>query len=274
MNSGSPATTLAPAGLAFDGIAAEYDAQFTNSSIGRAQRNAVWRILTRTFHPGDHILELNCGTGEDAVFLARHGVSVYSCDASAAMIEMATRRLATAPHLTNVSFHQLPTEDVRALHSDVRRFDGVLSNFSGLNCVEDLRAVSADLAGLVRPGASLVLCFCSRVCLTEIAYFLIRGQLRKALRRCSGSTIASVGGRLTPVYYPTLSQLCKIFAPHFLIRECVGVGVAIPPSYLESTFAARPRLLKIICMLERVLAPLPIVRAIGDHMVLRFERRA
>ena len=49
-----------------------YDDLFTRSAIGRAQREVVWKILFRHFDPGDHILELNCGTGEDAVFLARH----------------------------------------------------------------------------------------------------------------------------------------------------------------------------------------------------------
>ena len=274
MSSDSPAAALAPAGLAFDGIAARYDAQFTNTHIGRAQRNAVWRILTRTFHSGDYILELNCGTGEDAVFLARRGISVYSCDASAAMIEIASRRVAEEPNLTNVSFHQLETENVAALHREIRTFDGVLSDFAGLNCVEDLQAVSENLAGLVRPGGALVFCFCTRICVTEIVYFLLRGQLQKALRRCSGKTIASVGGRLTPVYYPTLSRLREVFAQYFVLRECTGVGVAIPPSYLESTLATRPRLLKILCMLERVLAPLPMFRVTGDHMVLRLERRA
>ena len=31
-------------------------------------------------------------------------------------------------------------------------FDGALSNFSGLNCVEDLAAVARQLASLVKPG--------------------------------------------------------------------------------------------------------------------------
>ena len=274
MNSESRAATISPAGLAFDDIAADYDATFTNSSIGRAQRDAVWRILTRTFHPGDHILELNCGTGEDAVFLGRHGVSVYSCDASATMVQTAAHRLAAEPGITNVSFHHLPTEHIGVLLSELRRFDGVISNFSGLNCVADLQPVSKNLAELVRPRAQLVLCFCTRICLAEIVYFLVQGQPRKALRRCSGSTVAQVGDRATQVYYPTLSQLRETFAPEFVLRECKAVGLAIPPSYLESTFAAHPRLLKILCRFERLLAPLPILRVIGDHMVLRFERRA
>jgi 2-polyprenyl-3-methyl-5-hydroxy-6-metoxy-1,4-benzoquinol methylase len=271
MSAESPAVMTTAAGLAFDGVAAEYDKSFTNSCIGRAQRDAVWRVLTRTFHSGAHILELNCGTGEDALFLAKHGVSVYSCDASEVMVETAARRLFAESQITNVSFHQLPTEQLAALRSDTRRFDGVLSNFSGLNCVEDLQSVSENLAALVRPGASLVLCFCTRICLVEILYFLFQRQAQKAQRRWR-STIARVGGRSMPVYYPTLSQLRRMFSPHFVLRECRGVGVAIPPSYLESLVSVRPRLFRSLNFLERFLAPLPVLRTVGDHMVLRFER--
>ena len=70
------------AGAAFDRIAQDYDQIFTNSLIGRAQRDAVWKVLTRTFRTNDKILELNCGTGEDAIFLAGNGISVIALDAS------------------------------------------------------------------------------------------------------------------------------------------------------------------------------------------------
>src|ERR1700722_6109350 len=81
------------AGTAFDHLAEDYDQIFTNSLIGRAQRNAVWKVLTETFSQNDNILELNCGTGEDAIFLAGSGISVLACDASRQMIVRAKERL-------------------------------------------------------------------------------------------------------------------------------------------------------------------------------------
>ena len=55
----------------------------------------VWRQLARAFAPGQHMLELGCGTGEDAVWLAQHGLTVTATDASSAMLEQ-TRRKADA----------------------------------------------------------------------------------------------------------------------------------------------------------------------------------
>src|SRR5215472_1068146 len=97
------------AGLAFGSLAEDYDDAFTDSLIGRAQRNAVWETAKRTFPCGSRILELNCGTGEDALFFARLGISVFACDALEKMIEVASRRqLREAPHAP-VCFEVLPT---------------------------------------------------------------------------------------------------------------------------------------------------------------------
>jgi len=71
---------------AFDRVAASYDDSFTRTVIGQAQRKQVWKRLLKAFAPGDRILELNCGTGEDARFLAIRGRRIVACDGSAEMI--------------------------------------------------------------------------------------------------------------------------------------------------------------------------------------------
>jgi hypothetical protein len=54
-------------GSPFDEMAADYDRSFTASAIGSLMRQAVWRRLDACFRPGDRVLELNCGTGTDAI---------------------------------------------------------------------------------------------------------------------------------------------------------------------------------------------------------------
>jgi ubiquinone/menaquinone biosynthesis C-methylase UbiE len=68
----------------FDALADTYDQTFTFSQIGRAQREAVTREMDRVFRPGGRVLEINCGTGVDAVCLASRGVEVLACDAAPA----------------------------------------------------------------------------------------------------------------------------------------------------------------------------------------------
>ena len=69
---------------AFDHTAKSYDDAFTHTAIGKLQREMVWSYLEATFKDKfpSNVLELNCGTGEDAVFFARHGSKVLSTDVS------------------------------------------------------------------------------------------------------------------------------------------------------------------------------------------------
>jgi ubiquinone/menaquinone biosynthesis C-methylase UbiE len=276
MNDAPPYTTLDAtacplAGRAFDGVAAYYDDIFTKSQIGRAQRDAVWDLLAKTFHPGDSVLELNCGTGEDAIFLGRRGVSVLALDASAQMVTVSERRLLSEAPSIPVEFRQLSTERIEDLGCN-RRFDGVFSNFSGLNCVADLGATAADLSGLVRPGASLLLCLSSRYCVAEILYFLCRGNPEKAFRRCRGYSAATIGGIEIGVHYLSVRQLRSAFLPHFRLVSYRGVGVAVPPSYCDSWARNHPRAFWLLRRIESAVASLPILRASGDHILLHLER--
>ncbi len=259
------------AGAAFDRIAQDYDRRFTDSLIGRAQRDAVWKVLTRTFRTNDKILELNCGTGEDAIFLAGNGISVFALDASPQMIARAEQRLQhNSPHIP-VVFRELPTERIGELHPETQ-FDGAFSNFSGLNCTADLGSVAASLAGLVKQDGRLALCFSTRFCLIEILYYLAGGQWRKALRRCKGYTDVTIEGAQFTVYYPTLRKIRRSFAPDFRFYSCTGIGVTVPPSYLESWARQHPRVFRLLRRLEERFATLPVLRSTGDHVLLCFEK--
>src|ERR1700691_3470451 len=116
----SPATTPAP----FDAVAEEYDARFTNSLIGRAQRQSVWSEMDRLFRPGQRVLEINCGTGVDAMHLAAQGIRVMACDASPEMIAVARRRLEVSAVRNHVVFRTLATEQIGELE-DEGLYDGV-----------------------------------------------------------------------------------------------------------------------------------------------------
>jgi len=252
-------------------MAREYDETFTRSLIGRAQRDAVWSVLIKAFQTGDHILELNCGTGEDALFLARNSIAVTACDASEQMIQIASTRLRAEAPDAPVQFLLLPTERVSQLQS-ATMFDGAFSNFSGLNCVANLKQTVDDLATRLPPNAPLLICLSTRFCLWEMFWFALHGRFRKAFRRCSGHATAKVGEYSVDVYYPTLRSLKKLFSPSFTLRSCMGVGVAVPPSYVETWIRRHPKLMTPLRAIDKFISTLPGFRVLGDHMLLHFER--
>ncbi len=81
---------------AFDAAATSYDADFTETQLARWLRETVQAHLAAAFGPGDHVLELGCGTGEDAIWLARRGVRVTATDVSQSMLDVAQHKAAAA----------------------------------------------------------------------------------------------------------------------------------------------------------------------------------
>jgi len=271
--SGTGMVSVSSAAAVFDRLASVYDEKFTRSTIGRAQRNQVWHRLMLAFQPGDRILEMNCGTGEDAFFLARNGISVVACEASPEMIVIAQQRKNQEVNAAKIQFRVLASESLHTLETS-QPFDGAFSNFSGLNCVADLEPVASNLATLVKPGGRVLLCLSSRFCLAEVLWFLARGQVRKAFRRLRGRTLARFEDLVIVVFYPTVRRIRHIFAPWFHMESFRAVGLLTPPSYLESWACRHNDVVKFMTRVDGILAGWPLLRCLGDHVLLEFQRNA
>ncbi len=257
---------------AFERLAPVYDDVFTNTIVGRAQRDVVWQAINKVFKAGDRVLELNCGTGEDALYLASLGVSVHAIDASAAMVGVARERIMKHGAESIISVDLTAIEDLRQLRGQI--FDGVFSNFSGLNCVEDLHGTADELSKLIRPNGTPLLCLSSRVCVFETLWYAMHAEFGKSVRRWSGKTVAKVGSLDVPVWYPSVRSLKGFFAPWFRLRDVTAVGFCIPPSYAEPWVARHPRTFELLSSMDNTLRHLPLLRVLGDHVLLTFERCA
>jgi ubiquinone/menaquinone biosynthesis C-methylase UbiE len=261
------------ASKAFDEIAASYDLIFTNTTIGQTQRRSAWEEIDRNFHAGQRILELNCGTGVDATHLARRGVRVVACDYSPGMIGVARQRAALSEIPVRIDFRVLATEKIGELRNE-GPFDGVLSNFSGLNCIADLTLVAQDQAQMVRSGGKAILCLFGRFCLWETVWYLARGDFHRAVRRFAGSThSARISQRSeVEVWYHSVAKLKKVFSPQFRLVKWKGLGVVVPPSYLSALAQKHSRLSYFASEIDPWVGACPGLRAIADHMLLIFER--
>lgn len=267
----TPSTAAHSAALAFDSVAADYDSVFTRSLIGRTQRAQVWRVIERTFQPGYRVLELNCGTGEDALFMARRGITVLATDASGEMVSIAKQRHVCEGTALPVTFEQIAIESLQSIDSDYR-FDGLLSNFSGLNCVADVTPVARELARLLVRGASALICVSTRVCAWEMFWYGARGAIRRAFRRWPGVAIAFLNGHEVEVRYPTVRALRRALAPWFALRSITGIGILVPPSYAEQWARHHARSLKLMSKADSLLCHVPVIRVLGDHVLLHLER--
>src|SRR4029077_1142417 len=143
-----------------------------------------------------------------------------------------------------------------------------------LNCVEDLRRMASDLAALLKPGASALLCWMGPYCAWETLWYVAHGKLQKAVRRLSrdGVTARIADGAFVHVHYPTVRTLASAFAPEFRLESVNGIGVAVPPSYLEPWAQRHPSLLQLCERADSLIGRCPGIRLLGDHVLVRLRR--
>lgn len=259
-------------GPAFDAIAEGYDQIFTHSALGQAHRRLVHAALRRHLRKGQRAVDLNCGTGEDAIYLGSLGISVVACDISERMIDIAQQKAIQNGDGLDIIFSVCPNEELDKL-SDQEAFDAVLSNFGGLNCSTDLSHVARTLAPLVHPGGKAFLCMMGRVCAWEILWYAVHGNWEKAFRRFNrGGTRASIGGASVHVQYPSVRDMRLAFAPSFRLESWRGIGLALPPSWLDAAFRDHPWLVELLTRIDRLLGALPGFRGLADHILFQFVR--
>lgn len=240
---------------AFDAIARDYDALWTATPVGMAQRLAVWERIDPLFHPGQFVLDIGCGTGADALHFESRGVNVYGVDSSANMVGLARMRGIGAGLISIEELHQIPA-----------RFDGVLSNFGALNCVPSLDGVASALVRKVRVGGYIALCFIGSFCAWETCYYLLRGQFRRAFRRRRRQVGSSLG---IDVFYFSRRTILTAFRKNFRLVGTYGIGLFVPPSYVKGL---GDRAVARLAMWDKRCAQWPLLRRLADHRLYIFER--
>ena len=238
----------------FDAAAPVYDKSFTDTGIGRLQRNRVWYYLKKYISSSSSkdILEINCGTGEDALYMASLGHSVQATDLSEKMIEEAKSKK-KATH--SVHFQPMDLRDLKKVFPN-HTFDILFSNFGGLNCVneQELTTFFKEASTILKPKGLAIVVLMSKTCLWERLYFSLKGNRKKASRRNTTDPISvEVDGSLVNTWYYNPKDILDFSNPWFSLQKVRPVGFTIPPSYLQPYFENKKTILKFLGWLEQKL---------------------
>lgn len=267
---------------AFSRAAPLFEADEEINPLARWTRRRSLATLDMAFHAGDRVVEIGCGTGMEAVHLAKCGVTVVATDAAPGMIAALEAKLAEGGSAHDLADKivplLLPAHRLGELVARYRRasFDGAYSSMGPLNCEARLEPVGEALAELVRPGGRLVFGILNRYCLWETAWYLRARKPRLAFRRWGGRAEATARPawqeeRFT-CYYWRRGEIERAFRPHFRVTHREGLPWLLPPLYLDGLIRRAPRLFRHIARLDRRFAALWPAYDIGDHLLIQFER--
>lgn len=260
----------------FDAIAAEYDNSFSQSLTGASQRLQARKWLSYFLRDKKclRILEINCGTGDDAVWLAGAGHRVVATDASATMIEVAKKKQALSANAHSIQFFQCAFNELQTLLPG-EKFDLIFSNFSGLNCIpaDELRSLNASFQELLKPGGHMAVVIFGKYNWWEVFYYLLKMSPGKAFRRWRQKQSLSQlkAGHFQPAYYYSINRFCRLLN-QFSLVEKRPVGLFVPPSYAESLMKKNRRLFHLLEKLERKAGGIAAFSQLADHSYLLLKK--
>lgn len=256
----------------FDKHAKNYDTVFTNSMIGKAQRSRVYHFLKQSVLSEKklNILEINCGTGEDAQYFAEMEHRVLATDISSEMIKVANQKHQNK----NLKFQQL---DITKITSETftEKFDLIFSNFGGLNCLSrnEIANFFSVSESLLNPKGKMALVIMPKHCWWERFYFSIKGDFKKANRRNSNEFIyANVEGVQVPTWYYNPEELVSLASYKYKTITTKPIGIAIPPSYLEPFFTNKKSWFQILLWKEKWLSS-SFWAKYSDHYMIVFQKK-
>jgi len=197
---------------AFDCAANAIDAIAINNPVNAWMRNECRRELLALYPEKSTLIEIGCGTGVDAVFLAERGHRIAATDISDRMVERARERIAAADLGGRVLVFRGRLDQVASEleRSEWSPFDGAYANFS-LAYEDSLRGVARIVHRLVKPSGCFLFTVPNRLCISEPAVALFR------LR------IARLGDRL---------RVRRSLRDLFRIEASLGLPVFMPPPAL------------------------------------------
>ena len=170
---------ISASAAAFDAIASRYDDMFSAAAnpLIAMMRARVFRAVDRHFPAPATLLEIGCGTGEDALSLTARGHRVVACDPAPAMIAAARAKLAAAGRSRRRRALRGTVEEIAdAWPARGQAVDGVFSNFAPLNCELSLAPLRLLLDARCAAEGRFIAVVLPRICPLEVALFMARAD--------------------------------------------------------------------------------------------------
>ena len=258
---------------AFSKQAIVFDELYGANTIVQYKRLRVRQSLLSHLRPASRILELNAGTGDDAIYLAQSGHSVHATDIAAGMQEQLVKKVITSglqSKVTNELCSYTCLEQLQAKGP----YDCIFSNFAGLNCTGDLTAVLDSFHELLQPNGVVVLVMLPGFCLWE-TLLVFKGKFKTAMRRffSRSGRIANIDGAAFTCWYYSPKFITRHLRDQFTVLGIEGLCTIVPPSYIEHFAEKHPSSFSFLRKMEDRYKTRWPWKYIGDYFILVLKKK-
>ena len=249
----------------FSSLYAEYETLSRENFIDIARRNTIRKHVESYLQPKHKILEINAGSGIDAVYFAEKGHSVLATDISASAKNHIENKIGTSD--SALRFRQISFTLLEAINE---KFDQIFSNFGGLNCTADLAPVFNQFDQLLHPEG-----YASLVIMPPYYPWEMLSSLKgnkTAFRRFKADDLANVGNATIPVFYFTPNQIKKAFPDNFRHVKTRNIGTFYPSAHFSSFEKYQNAISRLIRFDNWINDSFLMPKGIGDYFIITFQK--
>jgi len=249
----------------FGNMADEYDAMREMNIPVKIMRNKFYKTVSSFVKPPANVLELNCGTGIDAFHFAESGYKVTATDISDKMLINAMNK-GSHPNLTFKKLNLLKLDKLE------EKYDLIISNLGGLNCLNDLSKLSKDVSELLKPNGFFIASVMPQFCLWEFA-LIFKGEFKRALRRLKKyGVIANVGGEKIFVKYYSPKIFYSYFKKDFVLKKTTGLRIFAPTQPASHWYEKHPSITKVLDSIDNKIESFYPASFIGDYYIAVLQK--
>jgi len=250
-----------------------FDELYSSNIIIQYKRQRVRDHVGKIIKQDCKVLELNSGTGEDAIWFARHGHSVHATDISKGMQEKLIEKVEQNRLGSKITCELCSFTSLESLHNK-GPYDLIFSSFAGLNCTGELEKVLRSFSPLLKSEGVVTLVILPKFCLWETMMFL-RGEFKTAFRRffSRNGVKAQIEGEHFTCWYYNPSYIVRTLRDSFDVLSVEGLCTLVPPSYLENFPVKRPRLYNWLKEKENKLKSKWPWKIIGDYYIISLKKK-
>lgn len=257
---------------AFSAQAPVFDQLYAADPAIVYKRKRVRDHFVQQLKRGAQILELNAGTGEDAIWLVRHGYRVHATDISTGMLDRLAEKVDGVVPKLPLTYEECSFAELETL-SQRGPYDAVFSNFAGMNCTNQLDAVLSSCSKMVKSGGVMTLVLLPKFCLWE-TLMVFRGRFKTAFRRMGGSHPARVEGKWFRCWYYNPSYIVSALKTQFELCDLEGLCTLVPPSYIQNFEGKYPRVYRTLQRWEQKMSRRWPWRSIGDYYIISLRKKS
>jgi ubiquinone/menaquinone biosynthesis C-methylase UbiE len=257
---------------AFNKQSIVFDEIYSGNAIIQYKRKRVRDHVLKFLQPNSRILELNAGTGEDALYFAELGHSVHATDISSGMQEQLIKKVKER-QLQDLITNEICSFTTLANLQNRGPYDLIFSNFAGLNCTGELDKVLGSFSSLLKDGGMVTLVILPKFCIWE-TLLLFKGKFKTAFRRffSKNGRRAHIEGSYFRCWYYDPSFIKKNLEKDFEVESIEGLCTFVPPSYIENFAGKHPRLFQFLKNKEDKWKTKWPWKSTGDYYIMSLKK--